>query len=179
MWLLFILIVVPIIEIALFIQIGGAIGLWPTLATVVLTAVIGSVLLRAQGIATLSKLQESLNTGTNPLDPIANGALILVAGVVLLTPGFFTDAVGFALLVPPIRAVVIKWIAARIASGQFTVHSNINSAPNQPHSGHAGPTKRSGTKPGTVDGEFTIIDDEAEDGDDGPSQPGESGWTKH
>lgn len=168
MWLFIILIVVPIIEIALFVQVGGAIGLWPTLATVVLTAIIGSVLLRAQGIATLSRLQDSLNTGTNPLDPIANGALILLAGVVLLTPGFFTDAVGFALLVPPVRALVIKWIAARIASGQFTVHSNMNSAPNN--------TRRQDPGPSTLDGEYSVVD---EDDEDTPPRNGSSGWTKH
>lgn len=169
MWLFIILIVVPIIEIALFIKVGGAIGLWPTLGTVVLTAVVGSMLLRAQGIATLTKLQSSLKTGANPMDPIANGALILVAGVVLLTPGFFTDAVGFALLVPPIRIVVIKWISSRIASGQFTVHSNVNAAPDRsgPHPG----TQTS--EPGTLDGEFTVVDD------DEPSENGSSGWTKH
>lgn len=168
MWLFIILIVVPIIEIALFVQVGGAIGLWPTLATVVLTAIIGSVLLRAQGIATLSRLQDSLNTGTNPLDPIANGALILLAGVVLLTPGFFTDAVGFALLVPPVRALVIKWIAARIASGQFTVHSNMNSARNN--------TRRQDPGPSTLDGEYSVVD---EDDEGTPPRNGSSGWTKH
>jgi UPF0716 protein FxsA len=168
MWLFILLVVVPIIEIALFVQVGGAIGLWPTLATVVLTAVIGSVLLRAQGIATLSRLQSSLSTGTNPLDPIANGALILVAGVVLLTPGFFTDAVGFALLIPPVRALVIKWIASRIAAGQFDVHSNINSAPGQK------PARP--TEPNTVDGDFTVVDEDLEDQN---GKNGESGWTKH
>jgi UPF0716 protein FxsA len=131
--------------------------------------------LRAQGIATLTKLQSSLKTGANPMDPIANGALILVAGVVLLTPGFFTDAVGFALLVPPIRIVVIKWISSRIASGQFTVHSNVNAAPDR-----SGP--RPGTRsvdPGTLDGEFTVVDDDEVVDDTEPTENGNSGWTKH
>ena len=84
-----ILVAVPIIEIALFIQVGGAIGMWPTLAIVVLTALAGTILLRSQGLATLNTLQNSVASGQNPMEPIAHGALILIAGVLLLTPGFF------------------------------------------------------------------------------------------
>ena len=115
MWLLIIFVAVPIIEIALFIQVGDAIGLWPTLATVIITAFIGTQLLRSQGLATLSNLQSSVGAGQNPMDHIAHGAMILIAGVVLLTPGFFTDAIGFALLTPPVRAALIKAGAARMA----------------------------------------------------------------
>jgi len=114
MWLFLLLVAVPIIEIALFIEIGGLIGLWPTLAIVVATAIAGAVLLRMQGFATLAELQRRLDTGGDPTGPLAHGALILVAGVVLLTPGFFTDAVGFLLLVPTVRAAAIRFLAKRI-----------------------------------------------------------------
>jgi UPF0716 protein FxsA len=115
MWLLLLLIAVPIIEIALFIEVGGWLGLWPTLAIVILTAVIGTMLLRAQGLEALRKLQSSLDRGGDPRGVIAHGAMILVAGVLLLTPGFFTDALGFLLLTPPFRSFVIKQVASRMA----------------------------------------------------------------
>jgi len=114
MWLFILLIAVPILEIALFIEIGGWLGLWPTIAVVVLTAIIGAALLRAQGLAALTDLQSRLDRGADPRAPLAHGALILVAGVVLLTPGFFTDTVGFLLLVPAVRAGVIRFAARRI-----------------------------------------------------------------
>lgn len=110
------LLIVPLIEIGLFIEVGGWIGLWPTLATVVLTAVIGSVLLRSQGLGALRQVQSSLEAGGDgdPVTPLAHGALILIAGIVLLTPGFFTDAIGFALLVPAVRASVIRAVGKRV-----------------------------------------------------------------
>ncbi|MEL7415407.1 MAG: FxsA family protein, partial [Pseudomonadota bacterium] len=116
MWIFLALVSVPLIEIALFIQVGGWIGLFPTLATVILTAVLGTMLLRSQGRGELQKLQKSFQEGQDPRGPLAHGALILVAGIVLLTPGFFTDAIGFALLIPPIRARVIDALAKRITS---------------------------------------------------------------
>ena len=113
LFLLFV--IVPIIEIALFIQVGGFIGLWPTLAIVVLTAFAGSILLRRQGLSTLTSLQSRMATGQDPSRDLAHGAMILVAGVVLLTPGFFTDAIGLLLMIPAVRDWVIKAGAARMA----------------------------------------------------------------
>ena len=166
MWLFIILVAIPIIEIALFIQVGGAIGLWPTLAIVVLTALAGSYLLRSQGLATLATLQDRLQRGGNPLDPLANGALILVAGVLLLTPGFFTDAVGLSLMVPAVRRGVIAFVAANIRSGSIHVHSNINRAPDRR------PQQRADD---TLDGDYTVVeDDDAQE----PAKKGDSGWTK-
>ena len=100
MWIFLALVAIPIIEIALFIEIGGWIGLWPTIGVVILTALVGTLLLRQQGFATINDLQNRLNEGRDPSVALAHGAMILVAGVVLLTPGFFTDAVGFLLLIP-------------------------------------------------------------------------------
>ncbi len=160
--LLFIFIIVPIIEIALFIQVGGWLGLWPTLAIVILTAVIGTYLLRLQGMAELAKLQGAMQGSGSPVDPIANGALILVAGVLLLTPGFFTDAVGFALLTPPVRAVVIKWLAARFANSSSVVFTQQGHPQETPHPRDSG----------TVDADYVVLDD------DEPTEPGNSGWTK-
>lgn len=114
MWLFIALVVVPLIEIGLFIEVGGWIGLWPTLAIVVLTALIGAALLRHQGLAVLADLEARVRAAEDPRGPILHGLLILVAGIVLLTPGFFTDAVGFLLLVPPVRAWLIRTAGRRI-----------------------------------------------------------------
>jgi len=160
--LLFILIAVPIIEIGLFIQVGGWLGLWPTLGIVILTAFIGSYLLRRQGLAELAKLQGTMQTGQNPVDPIANGALILVAGILLLTPGFFTDAIGFLLLTPPVRALAIKWGAAKFANSPNVVFTQAN------HGQSSHPARDSRA----VDGEYVVLDETD------PPEAGNSGWTK-
>lgn len=122
MYIFLAFLLVPLIEIALFIQVGGAIGLWPTLFIVVLTAVIGTYLVRSQGIAALGNVQRSFNQLDDPSEPLAHGAMILFSGALLLTPGFFTDAVGFALLTPAFRNVVIAQVRKRVK-----IHSvNVN-----------------------------------------------------
>ncbi|MEM6679535.1 MAG: FxsA family protein [Pseudomonadota bacterium] len=154
--LLFVLfLVVPLIEIGLFIAVGQEIGLWPTLATVVATAVLGTILLRIQGIAALRRLQETLNRGENPGGPLAHGALILVAGVVLLTPGFFTDAVGFLLLIPPVRQALITHYAARVV---------VMAAGGGAQKGGPGPVHRDRKGNATIDGDF-VVEEAPGDGD--------------
>ncbi len=101
-------IVVPMVEIGLFIQVGGLLGLWPTIAIVFLTAVIGASLVRSQGIATLTSVQKKLQQGEMPTQEIVEGMLLAVAGVLLLTPGFMTDALGLVLLLPPSRAKIAQ-----------------------------------------------------------------------
>ena len=116
MWLFLAFLLVPIIEIGLFIQVGGWIGLWPTLGIVVLTAVVGSIMMRAQGLGILAELQRQMHEGGNFGGTLAQGAMVLFAGALLLTPGFFTDAVGFSLLLPPVRKALIAYIGPRMAS---------------------------------------------------------------
>ena len=119
--ILFILVVlVPPIEIGLFIAIGGRIGLWPTMAIVLFTAVVGASLVSRQGRGELARLQAEFGAGQFPVKPLAHGAMILVAGTLLITPGFLTDAVGFALLSPPIREALRRW-AVRRWSNRVTV----------------------------------------------------------
>ncbi len=119
MYLFIAFLMVPIIEIALFIQVGGAIGLWPTLAIVVLTAVLGTWLVRAQGRMALGQLQSSFANLNDPTEPLAHGAMILVSGALLLTPGFFTDAVGFALLMPPVRMALLRYLRRKVSVAKF------------------------------------------------------------
>lgn len=146
MHILLLFIIVPLIEIGLFIQVGGWFGLWPTLGIVVLTAIIGTYQLRMQGTAVLAGLQNNIELGKSPVDPILNGALILCAAVLLLTPGFFTDAVGFALLAPPVRRLLIKWGAARVLQSRSMAFTNSRTGPSKEHD--------------IVDGEFVVLDDE-------------------
>lgn len=151
--------IVPLIEIALFIQIGGLIGLWPTLAIVVLTALLGTMLVRNQGLRALADVQRSFERLDNPSEPLAHGAMILFSGALLLTPGFFTDGVGFALLFPPVRRWVYRVAANRIAqSGGATMT----------FSSHGRQSRGQ-----TIDVEFEDLDIKPGD----PNSP--SGWTKH
>jgi UPF0716 protein FxsA len=115
---------VPIIEIALFIQVGGAIGLLPTLAIVVITAIFGTWLVRTQGRLALNQLRGSFERLSDPTEPLAHGAMILFAGALLLTPGFFTDVVGFILLVPGARSRAFSYLRNRMAVDAFRMGPN-------------------------------------------------------
>ena len=121
MWLFFIFVAVPIIEIALFIQIGGWLGLFPTLLIVIITAALGTYLVRFQALATFGNLRHSLETLQNPTAPLAEGAMILFAGALLLTPGFFTDMIGFFLLTPWFRGYLFQYFKHKVKTqtGQF------------------------------------------------------------
>jgi UPF0716 protein FxsA len=111
---------VPLIELYLFLAIGSRIGILPTVATVIITGFIGAWLTKQQGLRTLSRYQQALAEGRLPHEEVIEGLMILVAGAVLLTPGFLTDAIGFALLVPPIRAVVRERLSGYL-KGRVTV----------------------------------------------------------
>lgn len=116
-YLLLLFIVMPIVEIAVLIRVGGAIGLLPTLLIVILTAVIGANMLRQQGRATLERARSRLGSGEMPAAEIVEGLLLLVGGVLLLTPGFVTDSFGFACLIPASR----RWLAARLSARSIGV----------------------------------------------------------
>lgn len=102
-----ILMLVPIIEIIGFIQVGSMIGMWATLAVVILTAIVGSILLRYQGMAVMFRAQEDLRRGVMPVDQMITGMFLAFAGALLLTPGFFTDILGLLLFLPPFRQFVM------------------------------------------------------------------------
>ncbi|MEO1694942.1 MAG: FxsA family protein [Pseudomonadota bacterium] len=118
---LLIFIAVPIAELALLIQLGGWIGLWPTLGLIIATAVIGTFLLRQQGVATLNKVIRSVHAGEAPVGPMVEGVLLIIAGAFLLTPGVLTDAIGAIFLVPPLRATIANR-AVRYAIERGMVH---------------------------------------------------------
>jgi UPF0716 protein FxsA len=115
-YLLLALILVPLSEIAVFIEVGEALGLAPTLVIVVLTAVAGAALLRRQGLDTLRRAEASLARGEAPVAEVFDGLCLLLAGALLLTPGFVTDAVGGLLFLPALRAWLRLWALKRLLS---------------------------------------------------------------
>lgn len=155
MWILAAFVAVPLIEIGLFIQVGGLIGLWPTLGLVLLTALAGTALVRTEGARALADLRGALSEMRDPTAPLAHGAMILLAGALLLTPGFFTDTVGILLLIPQVRARVLRAVAARVQVARFQM------GPGRPD------------RPEVIDGEFYEVEPE--------NRPvrGPSGWTRH
>ena len=114
--LLLLFIVVPIAELAVLIQVGQLIGVWWTIAILVADAVLGSILARTQGRAAWRRFNEALRSGRPPAREVLDGALVLFGGALLLTPGFLTDVLGVALLLPPSRAVVRAVLVRRFAS---------------------------------------------------------------
>ncbi len=103
--------IVPAVEIYVIIEVGALLGTWATLAVIGVTAVVGAALAKSQGLAVLTKLKTSMTSGEGTGLALVEGVLVLAAGVTLLAPGFLTDAIGLALLVPPIR----KFVASRVA----------------------------------------------------------------
>lgn len=109
----FLFLVVPVVEIYLLIQVGSVIGALPTILLVVSTAVVGAYLLRQQGLSTLSRFQKNMATGVMPAREMLEGVLLLIGGALLMTPGFFTDAVGFMCLLPFTRRFLVDQLISR------------------------------------------------------------------
>ena len=112
--LLILFILLPILEIWLLISIGDVVGALPTIGLVLLTAVVGVALLRHQGISTLMRAQDKMRAGEVPAREVAEGIFLAVGGVLLLTPGFITDTLGFICLIPGLRQLVLGKLLGRI-----------------------------------------------------------------
>lgn len=162
MRLLAIVLVLPIIEISLFVTLGAWLTLWPTLGVVVGTAALGVMLLRRQGTQALRAAQSEMAAHRNPISPLAHGLLISAAGILLILPGFFTDALGLILLIPPVRLWII-WLATMRFSDRAV--STFHGAP-RANASQFPPDA------GTIDGEYF------ENPGDGAEKPGPSGWTR-
>ena len=160
MLLLLLFIGIPLLEITLFVQIGGAIGLGWTLATVVITALLGSWMVKSQGALAMQNLRSSFSNLQDPAEPLAHGAMILFSGALLITPGFFTDFIGFLLLVPAVRSTAYRYLRNRVNIQSFQM-------------GQENPTQRSHhPRDRVIDGEFEEVTPQ------NPSQNSPSGWTK-
>jgi UPF0716 protein FxsA len=110
----FLFLAVPLTEIAVFVLVGSKIGVFPTIGLVILTAVAGSILLRWQGFNALARIQRELEAHRVPGKEMVQGVMILLAGFLLLTPGFVTDTLGLLLFIPPVRDAVWRFLSSRV-----------------------------------------------------------------
>jgi UPF0716 protein FxsA len=138
------LIAIPIIEITVFIEIGGEIGAFNTIILTILTAVAGMILLRIQGLSILTQAQARIQKGETPAKEILNGLLLAIAGLFLLIPGFVTDSIGFLLFLPPIRSFLALWLGKRFI---------LSARPGYDGSYSSGSST-------VIDGEFHVVDEE-------------------
>lgn len=147
----------PLIEIALFVTIGGAIGLWLTLFVVIGTGFLGIALLQRQGLRSAERLRSQMDQMRDPLGVAGDGALRALAAILLILPGFLTDFLGAVLLIPPLRTAIIARVARKV--GAASMRSDQ-------------PARRSDGI--VIDGEFVEVDP---DPSRVPTHP--SGWTRH
>ncbi len=150
--LAFILIGLPLLELALLVKTGQVIGFWATLAMVIGAGVIGALVLSRQSLAVVRRTREAVAQGRPPVAPVLDGAFLLLAGVLLITPGFLTDVLGLLLLVPPIRRGVARWSVRRLVR---SAHARIST----PRAGVEGESK---PPPSTTGAEGPIIEGEFE-----------------
>jgi len=151
---------VPIAEIAVFIEVGEKIGLGTTLAIVVITAIMGTALLRQQGFSVLARAQTSLQENRFPIAELFDGLCLLFAGALLLTPGFVTDTVGLLLFTPPVRGLLRVWVKKfLLARSQVHMDQGAYSGTGEP---------RQGGGPIIIDGDFEEV---AKTETDDPAEP--------
>ena len=179
--LFLIFIIMPLAEIAVLVKVGGLIGLWPTLAVVILTAVAGTWLLRLQGFQTWQRAQAALQRGEAPVAEVLDGMFLFAAALLMVTPGLITDTMGFLFLVPPVRHGVAKWLVNwAIRSGRLQVYpgahdgmgGGMGDRPNRSDRPERGGAQGSVV----IEGEAIEISEEDTDGE-GPSDP-DSPWKK-
>jgi len=125
--LLLMFLTIPLVEIYLLIEIGSVIGAIPTVFLVVFTAVLGAMLLQAQGVSTLRRVQDAMARGEIPAIEMLEGVLLVIGGALLLTPGFFTDIIGFICLITPLRRGLIRLWLRRY--GQVNIHTHSTQSP--------------------------------------------------
>jgi UPF0716 protein FxsA len=160
MWPFLLLVAVPVVEIALFITVGGWIGVWPTIGLVLLAAFAGMALVRSYGTRTLAAVQAAMRRGEDPGEQIFGAAMMLIAAGLFITPGFLTDAMALALLVPGIRSAIYRAVRGRMRL-QTTILGGF------------GPAAEPMPQDRVIDGDFTDVTPGKR-----PTHP-PSGWTRH
>jgi UPF0716 protein FxsA len=155
------IVLLPILEIALFILVGGWIGLWPTLGLVVLAVLAGAALIRATGRRNAAGLRGTMRDLRGLGSMVASDALVILAAILLIIPGFLSDMVGVLLLLPPVRAGLIAMLAARVRVAAAAA------------GGFGDAASRARRHPEIIDGDFHEIT-----ADDPPPRRPPSGWTR-
>lgn len=165
----------PLLEIAVFIQVGGVIGVWPTIGLIVATALAGSLMLRQQGLTTLMRARTQLDRGELPAREMFDGVCLVLAGAMLLVPGFVTDALGLLLFFPPfrelLRLLIARHVAAKAARGEARIFvDGVEIGPDgRPRNGRGrrgGRDRRGGT---VIEGDYEDVTEERDD-EDGPPE---------
>ena len=159
------LIGVPLLEIALFIEVGGRLGLGPTLALIVLSALIGALVVRRQGIGVLMRARRQAAEGTLPVAEGFEGLCLVIAGALLVLPGFFSDAIGALLLIPAVRRSLYRQARRRIEPQLFQGHDDFARAPGRGWT--AGPT---------IEADFEEVEDSLPVGEGTAMPPPAGGW---
>lgn len=157
MFFFILFLVIPFLEVAVFIKAGGYIGVGNTLLLTILTAIIGAILLRMQGFQTMQRAREKMRKNEAPLSELFDGICLFAAGLLLMTPGFITDSFGFLLFFPPFRKVLLKYVKSL---PNTMVHGEFNSATFF-HMEQEEQRKRDNST--VIDGEYTDITEEKDD----------------
>ncbi|KAA0682871.1 FxsA family protein [Roseomonas genomospecies 6] len=173
--LLLLFLLLPIAEIATFIEVGDWIGAGPTIGLVILSVILGSVLIRWQGLSVLKRAQEAAERGESPVGAVFEGFCVVAAGLLLIIPGFLTDIVGLLLFVRPVRNALGRWLFERMkGAGSFRMHGRMggHSWSSGDPAGPSGPA-RNRPPPGVIDVEYQEVDpDGSRPGTAGPADRG-------
>ncbi len=154
--LLILFITIPILELCIFMMLGSRLGIPTTLAIIVITAFLGAFLTKSQGLKALTNYQQALAQGKLPHEEVMDGLMILIAGAVLMTPGFLTDTIGFSLLIPSVRTIV-KSLLKQSLKNKVSVVGETMGSPTAERNG-----------PQVINVEAEVIDDPS------PSRRGQS-----
>jgi UPF0716 protein FxsA len=164
--LFFLFVVVPLAELYVIIQVAGQIGIWWTIALLLADSIVGTMLMRSQGRAAWRRFNEATAEGRIPAREVADGALIILGGAFLLTPGFLTDIIGFLLLIPPTRAIFRRSIVGLFARRSPLGYVGMKTAP---HAERVWRERRARRGPDAPPGDY--VEGTATDADDEPPPP--------
>ncbi|WP_020396785.1 FxsA family protein [Thiolinea disciformis] len=155
------LLLVPVLEIYLFVKVGGWIGFLPTIALLILMTFVGSYFVRHQGLSTLARIQKSMAQGQLPARDMLEGVLIVIGGILMMIPGFLSDILGILCILPPTRlaiaAALIPSVAARVQRSTFSA-SPFETSPQQPFNPINSSQSAHGQRGATIEGEFVRKD---------------------
>lgn len=155
-YLLLLLIIMPIVEIAILLRVGEAAGWVSTLLFVIATALLGSAMLRQQGLATLNKARQRMDSGEMPAQQLLEGIFIMIGGVLLLTPGFVTDAFGFLCVIPISR----QWLVRKLSARGIAVFTQDPGGVSPKAAGDVRKRRPDRSSGEVIDGDFTRVEDD-------------------
>jgi UPF0716 protein FxsA len=169
--LFFLFIVLPLAELYVIIQLAGVIGILPTIALLLIDSIVGTMLMKSQGRLAWQRFNEANAAGRIPAREVADGALIIIGGAFLLTPGFITDIIGFLLLIPATRVMFRKTVIGVFAKRNPITYVGMKAAPHAERAwNERAQRRRSSAQHGVVDGEY--VEGTASEVDDEPAPEG-------